>query len=787
MLEEDQLGSVVFAAIERHIEECPGCQARLESLAQECPSPASSALGSFPEAEEFPRIPGFSIESEIGRGSMGAVYLAWDQTVGRQVALKVMQAVPGADSPVRNRWRKEATAFSRVRHPNIVVLHDIGEAHSWLYLVLEYIPGRTLKDRLPGPSRPREVAGLVATVADAVHQIHKAGLLHLDLKPSNILLDAEPGAPLAQTTPKLADFGIARFLSDRDCGAGASSCEGSWHGTPSYMPPEQAAGDRSAIGPAADIYGLGALLYHLLTGRPPFSAPSAAETLDQVRNKEPVSPRWLIPQIPRDLETIALKCLEKRAPARYASAEALAGDLRSWLDGRPISARPVSWLDKSWRWCRRRPMIAALAAALALVCAIGFIAVVLLWRDAEAERSRARDELRFAGLTLNEVATLPVGSRQLMVLPRDSFIAVLQGTRHHLLQLRTGRPDDLLTRYQLAQVDIYLAGQFADQGRLDESRSAVAECLENVDRVLRQDPRDWTAHCLRFRAYRTLGKVADQEGNTEESLGHLERAVLHGRECLRLKRCPNAIKDLAECRWALAQAVCRRGDEQTARSLLVENLCMLEDFPRDDTDPTLPIWRILVRLDLEDCTEGSRSAPAVRSNETDPRSRLACSEADALDADGWSDLVVQSLASNPGIADLPQPVVSRFVDHLIERIAAHRRAGRIAAALRATGRMHAFARLMVTRYPERSISHLALALSFAQIAKNAWQTDDRATVARNWKLALDEASRAALLDPRDARAAHEVAQLRNRLDRLASPQPEAGEQVRSARTSCNAG
>jgi serine/threonine protein kinase len=321
MLAEDELGSVIFDAIEKHIAECPDCRARLESLARECPEPTTSPIEIPPQAGDLPSIPGLSIEKEIGRGAMGVVYLARQDAVGRHVAIKVMYDVPGADQSARKRWRKEAKAFSSVRHPNVVSLHDVGEERSWLYLVLEYIPGRTLKDRLEGPLRPREAARLMVTIAEAVHHIHQAGLLHLDLKPSNILIDSEPDTPLDRVTPKVADFGIARFLADSERTGTGITHDGSWAGTPSYMAPEQVEGTRDQLGPTADVHALGAILYRLVTGVPPYQGATEIETLNDLRNCEPVPPRRLTPRLSRDLETIILKCLRKDPIQRYPTAQ----------------------------------------------------------------------------------------------------------------------------------------------------------------------------------------------------------------------------------------------------------------------------------------------------------------------------------------------------------------------------------------------------------------------------------------------------------------------------------
>ena len=448
ILADERTNPPLYADLEHHVENCPACQNRLESLAWECRTPAADPLPRLPTAGNAPEIPGFEIKEELGRGSMGVVYLARDLRVGRSVALKVVPAGPGTDRRPRNRWRKEGKAFSRVRHPNVVVLHDIGEVGSWFYLVLEYIPGRALKDRLDGPLPRREAAQLLARVADAVHCIHQAGVLHLDLKPANILLDGAPDSPLDRATPKVADFGVAHLLVNAERGEETSQlAHGSWGGTPSYMAPEQISGTRDQLCPATDVHALGVILYKLLTGRPPFQGTSSLETLDQVRGQNPVPLRRLNPKIPRDLETIALKCLEKHPARRYASAEGLAGDLRRWLEDKPISARPVSPIEHGWRWCRRHPAVASLAATLLMTLSVGFLAIVLLWRYAEAKRNHAEQqssraeqqssradaerllaEADFKTAHAALVEVLELGRRSLATkdLSRDDLIACLQ-------------------------------------------------------------------------------------------------------------------------------------------------------------------------------------------------------------------------------------------------------------------------------------------------------------------------------------------------------------------------
>ena len=242
------------------------------------------------------------------------VYLAWEPALKRHVAVKLFPRNSLVDPHAREHWLGEARALSRVPHDHVVAIHRVDETEEWLWLVIEYVSGGTLKDRLTEPLPPRDAARLTETIARAVGYFHTRGVFHLDLKPSNILLDGEPGAPWEIVSPKISDFGIARL--EGEPGATETGANGP-KGTPSYMAPEQVAALPGTIGPAADLYALGALLYHLLTGRPPFQGASSAETLDQVRNQDPVPPRRLNGRIPRDLETICLTCLEKAPNRRY--------------------------------------------------------------------------------------------------------------------------------------------------------------------------------------------------------------------------------------------------------------------------------------------------------------------------------------------------------------------------------------------------------------------------------------------------------------------------------------
>ena len=273
---------------------------------------------------------------------------------------------------------------------------------------------------------PREAAQLMATVADAVHHIHQAGLLHLDLKPSNILLDAAPGALPDQETPKVADFGIARILADAELTGTGDSRDGSWDGTPAYMAPEQVSGMRDQLCPATDVHALGAILYRLVTGIPPYQGATPLATLNDLHTREPLPPRQLNPRLSRDLQTIILKCLEKDPGRRYPAASSLAEDLRLWLDGRPIQARPVGIGEKTWRWSRRRPAIAFLTASLVSSFVIGFWGMFLLWRHGEAERVRAESARQDAERHL-EVASSIIGHLEDIVMGSLTDTVQLQG------------------------------------------------------------------------------------------------------------------------------------------------------------------------------------------------------------------------------------------------------------------------------------------------------------------------------------------------------------------------
>ncbi len=292
----------------------------------------------------------YDLREEVGRGGMGIVYKAWDRTLQRMVALKMVLRAELASPAELERFRAEARLAAGLEHEHIVPVYAVGEHEGQAFFTMQFVEGTTLARRLAaGPLPAREAAECLLAICGAVHQAHQQGLLHRDLKPSNILLDRE-GRPL------VTDFGLAKRVE----GGGSLTRSGAIVGTPSYMSPEQAAGSRGRLAPASDVYSLGAILYEMLTGRPPFQAATALDTLLLVLNQDAVPPRLLNPQVDRDLELICLKCLQKPADLRYTSAAALADDLRAYLDGQPIAARSNSLGSFVSRLFRETPHAAVL-------------------------------------------------------------------------------------------------------------------------------------------------------------------------------------------------------------------------------------------------------------------------------------------------------------------------------------------------------------------------------------------------------------------------------------------
>jgi WD40 repeat protein/serine/threonine protein kinase len=392
------LDDVEDPAIVAHVELCGTCQSRLEALVTDSTGTLTSEVqldegeddrlsqqektidfphghsplshhpaSSFAAETPLPDVPGYEILCRLGRGGMGVVYKARHLQLNRIVALKMILAGEHADADKLARFHKEAEAVARLRHPNIVEIYDIGMANGMPYFALEYLPAGSLRQLFQqGPQPSRRSAELLATLAQAVHTAHLAGIVHRDLNPTNVLL-AEDG------TAKITDFGVAK----RSETPGQTQM-GQIIGTPAYMAPEQAKGESKNVGPVSDVYALGAILYEALTGRSPFQGKTVMEILRKVQRDEPVPPRQLAAKVPADLETVCLKALRKEPSERYATAQEFADELDRYLHDEPVRARPLSRLEKAGRWCRRNPTLGGLLVATTGLMLMATLAIVLV-------------------------------------------------------------------------------------------------------------------------------------------------------------------------------------------------------------------------------------------------------------------------------------------------------------------------------------------------------------------------------------------------------------------------
>ena len=369
---------------------CPNCALRDAFASDVDTKPAAPEVD--PTAD-LPRSFGdYELLEEIARGGMGIVYKARQKSLDRIVAVKMLLAGSQADFDTIRRFRVEAVAAGSLKHPHIVPIHEVGRHEGQRFIVMDYVAGGNLARQARKPLPPRRAAELLATIASAIQYAHQHRVLHRDLKPSNILLD-ESGQP------QVTDFGLAKGLETSLGEEGPADDhatmvmyeqrteDGQVLGSPAYMPPEQADGRLGGVGRWSDIYSLGAMLYHLLTGRPPFEGASVTDTLHRVLHEQVVSPRRRNPAVPRDLETICLKCLEKDPMRRYRTAQELAEDLARYLRHEPVQARPVGRPEKAWRWCRRNPM--ATAFVLTLCVALGLSLWLLEKVNQERKKQKA--------------------------------------------------------------------------------------------------------------------------------------------------------------------------------------------------------------------------------------------------------------------------------------------------------------------------------------------------------------------------------------------------------------
>jgi tetratricopeptide (TPR) repeat protein len=519
-----RLAGQAWAEVATHLDYCPTCcdqaasvpaDGLVEGLRLTCHHEVkdedAKSLAAGHAETALPSLPGVEMVEELGRGGMGVVYKVIERALGRTAALKVLATGAFAGPEELSRFLREADTLARVHHPNIVSIYRFEEGNGAPYFLMEYVSGGNLAQKWQSrPQPPSAVAALLAVVARAVDHAHQQGVVHRDLKPANILL-ASPARESEGLIPKITDFGLAKRL---EVEAGQTRT-GAVLGTPSYMAPEQAEGKPGRVGPATDVYTLGAVLYEGLTGRPPFLAATYQETMAQLIEHDAVPPRKLQPQAPRDLETIALKCLEKEPRRRYATALALAEDVERWMAGVPIMARPVGVWERVRKWVGRHPS----SAGLLLVSAVSLVTLVtgvLIYNArlvsavarAETGEARAREQqLRADGnyrkareaidamlLRTHDRASMEIP--QLRELRRQQAEDALRFFRAAVDQ--QAEPDPVV-RFELARAIVKLADRFVDIGRVDEGLSNYREALAVFDELVAADP---TNQEMRFqRAY----------------------------------------------------------------------------------------------------------------------------------------------------------------------------------------------------------------------------------------------------------------------------------------------
>jgi serine/threonine-protein kinase len=532
-------------------------------------------------SKSLPHIPGYEVLALLGRGGMGRVYKARDLKLGRLVAVKLLLAddVPNTVT----RFRVEAESLARLRHPNIAQIFEVGEAEGQCFYVMELVESGSLADCLAGrPQEPVDAARLCERLADAIHHCHVQGILHRDLKPANVLLDCQdsdvsapvggettpiaaptrtecvdkPGAIIQRATPKIADFGLAKRLADDS----RLTKTGEVVGTPSYMAPEQASGVVTSLGPSVDIYALGAILYEMLVGRPPFHGPDAVQTMLMVLSMNPVAPRSLQPRVPRDLETICLKCLEKSPRKRYPIAQALAEDLRRFVEGKPIHARPIRVWERCLKWSKRNKAAAALLG-VSICAAVGFGIGAYQLKTTNTRLQVAVDETeetlkvaraavdRCLARLADELAPLPQSEQ----LRRET----LEDARELYERLKVIRPSHPAGRAHLAETQVRLGQIYTDLGRHHDSEGVYGQAWELYEELARLEPGE-RGHA------RGRAAIANSLANLERSRGNHARAEAKIRQALEEFESSSAetddLKTAATLHNTLALALRAQGD-----------------------------------------------------------------------------------------------------------------------------------------------------------------------------------------------------------------------------------
>jgi serine/threonine protein kinase len=558
----------------------------------------------FAAPAERSRLGKYELLEVVGGGAFGIVYRARDTELERTVALKVPRPGRLALPEEVERFLHEARSAAQLHHPHIVSLHEAGQSEGTCYLVYEFVQGTTLAEHLAkGGMSFTRAAELLAQIADGLDYAHRQGVIHRDLKPSNILVDQAGQA-------HVTDFGLAK----RETSESAPTQEGAMLGTPAYMSPEQARGEAFRVDGRSDIYSLGVMLYELLTGTVPFRGPPPM-LVAQVLEEEPYPPRRLQETIPRDLENICLKALSKEPAGRYATAGALAEDLRCFLQGRPVKARPVGVAGKLWRWSRRKPALASLTAALVLITGLGFAGVTWQWRQAENERRQAVDHFAEAERQRQRAAeNFQKAHRAVSEFSQLSFNELLHNTpgldpvRVELTEkalkyyedFLQQRGDDPSLRIDVAKAALHLAQLYAGASPAYQAKAlpAARKAVQLWQSLVREYPSSAGFHRYEASAHATLGRIQLYHDQPDQAIHSLEQAcalyLSHGQP-----KDLESLRGLALSYYHLGLLERRRGQRVKALSWHQKALALVREVAKEAPtalEARILLWQTLTGL-----------------------------------------------------------------------------------------------------------------------------------------------------------------------------------------------